>query len=70
MPQTLPNTFSLPTHPSSHRSNLPMRSLSGISSLEALLQAMEHYLILAKSQLLQPRKNAIDFILNEAARLN
>lgn len=70
MPQTLPNTFFVPALPVSHRSNLPMRSLSSIYSLEALLQAMEQYLLLARKQLLQPRKKAIDFILNEASRLN
>lgn len=70
MPQTLPSTFSRPGRPDSHRSNLPMRYLSGINSLEGLLQAMEHYLLLAKSQLRQPRKKVIDFILKEASLLN
>ncbi len=70
MPQNLHRTFSLQPHRLQRPLLLPALSHATYNSLEALLQAMQKVLLMAKSDLLQPRQKAIDRILFEAAQLH
>ncbi len=67
MPQNLHKTFSLHPNRTPRPLLLPALSHATYNSLEALLLAMQHMLLKAKSDLLQPRQQVIDRILFEAA---
>jgi hypothetical protein len=67
MSQTLRTTFSFQQHSSPRRSLVPAASAAGNNSLEDLLAAMRQFISRAKTDLLQPRQQAVDFILREAA---
>jgi hypothetical protein len=49
---------------------LPVRSHAAYGSLEALLIAMQFFLATAKTDLLQPRQQSIDYILSEASKMD
>ena len=70
MSQTLRSTFSYQHHHSARRSLVPAGPAAHYPSLEALLAAMQQFIARAKTDLLQPRKQAIDRILQEAALLH
>ncbi len=70
MSQTLRATFPIERHSSGRRNLLPVRSHAAYGSLEALLIAMQLFIATAKSDLMQPRQQAVDFILSEAAKMD
>jgi hypothetical protein len=70
MNQTLCSHFSLKAHRPAGSRQLPARRMPVADSLEALLAAMQEYLLEAKQDLLQPRPQAVARILLEAARLH
>lgn len=49
---------------------LPAPAIASYTSLEGLMAAMQRYIAQAKNDLLQPRPQAVQFILQEAARLH
>lgn len=70
MPQTLHSTF-YPYPHSPARRPLSLRSpANAIHSLESLMIAMQSFLANAKTDLLQPRPQAVNRILLEAAALH
>jgi hypothetical protein len=69
MSQTLRTTFSFQQHSSARRSLVPANSVAACHSLESLLAIMQQFLSRAKSDLLQPRQQAVNHILREAAML-
>ncbi len=69
MPQTLRATFPIKPHSAARKSLLPVRSHAAYGSIEALLIAMQLFIASAKTDLMKPRQQAVDFILNEAARM-
>lgn len=70
MPQTLRAIFPIQPHSSGRKNLLPVRSHAAYGSLEALLIAMQLFIATAKTDLMQPRQQAIDFILSEAAKMD
>jgi hypothetical protein len=70
MPQTLRTTFSFKPHTTARRSLVPVASHAAYQSLEGLLAAMQHFIARAKTDMLQPRQQAVDRILREAAMLH
>lgn len=48
---------------------LPARAHAAYGSIEALLIAMQLFIATAKTDLMQPRQQAVDFILAEAAKM-
>ncbi len=69
MAQTLRTNFSYHSHTNNRQNHLPANAFAAIHSLNDLLIALQNSLALAKHELLQPRQQAIDFILREAALL-
>lgn len=70
MSQTLRAIFPHNPHNSGRRNLLPVRSHAAYGSIEALLLAMQLFIATAKTDLMQPRQQAVDFILNEAAKMD
>lgn len=70
MPQTLRTNFSSNHHNPARRTMIVRASANPIQSLEGLLYAMQSFLAMAKTELLQPRPQAVDRILLEAGALH
>ena len=68
MPQTLRTNFT----PRQHQNRfalIPTHSYAAFESLEGLLTNLQHLITKAKTEMLQPRQQAVDYILREAANL-
>lgn len=70
MLETLRSNYIHYPHDSARRTLIVRSSAYPAQSLEALLTAMQHFLAKAKTELLQPRPQAVNRILLEAALLH
>jgi hypothetical protein len=69
MPQTLRTNYYPRQHHNRH-ALIPIQSYAAFQTLEGLLTGLQHLIAKAKADLLQPRQQAIDLILREAASLH
>lgn len=70
MLETLRSNYIHYPHDTSRRTLILRSSACSVDSLEGLLAAMQHFLAKAKTELLQPRPQAVNRILMEAALLH
>jgi len=70
MAQTLRTTFSFNSHTTARKLQLPAMNHASMNSIQGLLMCMQQYLAKAQREILQPRQQVIDRILQEAARLH
>jgi hypothetical protein len=70
MLETLRSNYSHYPHDTARRTLIVRSSACSVESIESLLAAMQHFLAKAKTELLQPRQQAVNRILMEAAMLH